>query len=112
MASSPRVEKLQFDSAWVEHVPPERIPHILSELANVQAALAARLAMAPPAAPAPADLVDAPALAKRLGVPESHVRTLQRAGAIPSRRIGKYVRFNVVDVEAALTARPQRDRRS
>jgi excisionase family DNA binding protein len=32
-------------------------------------------------------------LAERLGVPESWVRTEERAGRIPSVRLGKYVRF-------------------
>ena len=92
---------------WANNLPVELVPKVLSQLAALQAALAARLAMAP-RQPAALDdaLVDAPTLAKRLGVPESHVRTLQRTGAIPHVRVGvKYVRFCVAEVEAALAAK-------
>jgi excisionase family DNA binding protein len=44
-------------------------------------------------------------LAERLGVPESWVRTEERAGRIPSVRLGKYVRFKLRDVERTLAAR-------
>lgn len=95
-----------FDSEWVDRLPAEQIPKTLNQLAAVQSRLAARLAMMPQRGVASHDaLVDAPTLAKRLGVPESHIRTLQRSGAIPSIKIGaKYVRFRVADVEAALKA--------
>lgn len=88
--------------AWAASLPAERVPQVLAQLAALQTALAARLAAAP--APATDDiLVDAPECARRLGVPESHIRTLQRAGAIPSVRVGaKYIRFRIADVEAAL----------
>jgi excisionase family DNA binding protein len=44
-------------------------------------------------------------LAERLGVPESWVRTEERAGRIPSVRLGRYVRFKLSDVEHALAER-------
>jgi excisionase family DNA binding protein len=44
-------------------------------------------------------------LAKRLGVPESWVRTEERAGRIPSVRLGKYVRFKLSAVERVLAER-------
>jgi len=53
----------------------------------------------------PEELLDAGQLAQRLNVPESWVRTEQRAGRIPCRRLGKYVRFILNDVERALAER-------
>jgi excisionase family DNA binding protein len=47
-------------------------------------------------------LLDAKAVAERLGVPESWVRESARAGAIPHVRLGRYVRFDLADVEAWL----------
>lgn len=47
-------------------------------------------------------LVNAGALAAHLDVPESWVRTEERAGRIPSVRMGKYVRFSIAEVEAKL----------
>jgi excisionase family DNA binding protein len=44
-------------------------------------------------------------LADRLGVPESWVRTEERAKRIPSVRLGKYVRFRWPDVDRALSAK-------
>jgi excisionase family DNA binding protein len=50
-------------------------------------------------------LLKACELAERLGVPESWVRTEERAGRIPSVRLGKYVRFRLRDIERALAER-------
>jgi excisionase family DNA binding protein len=50
-------------------------------------------------------LLAADELAERLGVPESWVRSGERAGRIPSVRLGKYVRFKPSDVEQALAQR-------
>jgi excisionase family DNA binding protein len=44
-------------------------------------------------------LLDAKAVADRLGVPESWVRESARSGAIPHVRLGRYVRFDLADVE-------------
>ena len=44
-------------------------------------------------------LLDAKAIAERLGVPESWVRESARSGAIPHVRLGRYVRFDLDDVE-------------
>jgi excisionase family DNA binding protein len=49
-------------------------------------------------------LLDAKAVAERLGVPESWVRESARSGAIPHVRLGRYVRFDLADVEAWLEA--------
>ena len=47
-------------------------------------------------------LVDATAVADRLGVPKSWVLESARSGSIPHVRLGRYVRFDVVDVDAWL----------
>jgi excisionase family DNA binding protein len=44
-------------------------------------------------------LVDAGAVADRLGVPVSWVRESARSGAIPCVRLGRYVRFDLDDVD-------------
>jgi excisionase family DNA binding protein len=49
------------------------------------------------------ELLTAGELAQQLNVPESWVRSEQRAGRIPYKRLGKYVRFNRKDVEGALS---------
>lgn len=41
-------------------------------------------------------------MTERLGVPASWVRQSARSGAIPCVRLGRYVRFDLVDVEAWL----------
>ena len=44
-------------------------------------------------------LLDAKEIAERLGVPESWVRESARSGAIPHLLLGRYVRFDLADVE-------------
>jgi excisionase family DNA binding protein len=44
-------------------------------------------------------LLDAQEVATRLGVPETWVRESARSGAIPHVRLGRYVRFDLDDVE-------------
>jgi hypothetical protein len=51
------------------------------------------------------NLLRAGELAERLNVPESWVRTEERARCIPSIRLGKYVRFKLNDVERTLAER-------
>jgi excisionase family DNA binding protein len=43
-------------------------------------------------------------VADRLGVPVSWVRESARSGAIPCVRLGRYVRFDLADVEAWVEA--------
>ena len=50
-------------------------------------------------------LLTAGQLAERLNLPESWVRSEERAGRIPSLRLGKYVRFRRRDIERALAER-------
>jgi excisionase family DNA binding protein len=77
-----------------------------SELAALLAAIAARLATAdiapPPAAVGAESLLTAKQMAERLNVPESKVRSEQRAGHIPCVMVGRYVRFDPNAVQAAL----------
>ena len=54
---------------------------------------------------APSGLLDAPQLAKLLGVPESWVREQARLGNLPSFRLGHYVRFRPEEVERYLAER-------
>jgi excisionase family DNA binding protein len=44
-------------------------------------------------------LLDAAAIAERLGVPKSWVLESARSGAMPCVRLGRYVRFDVGDVD-------------
>ena len=44
-------------------------------------------------------LLNAEEVAERLGVPTTWVREQTRAGAIPCIRLGRYVRYDAVDVE-------------
>src|SRR5690242_18665889 len=99
---------------WANSLPADRIPAALTEiaakqsaLAAVEAALAARLHQGGSnrSGGATSGLIDARALAIRLGVHESFVRTAARAGKIPSVRIGRYVRFDPTAVIEALADR-------
>jgi len=47
-------------------------------------------------------LLTASQLAKQLNLPESWLRTKERTGHIPGVRAGRYVRYRLADVEAAL----------
>jgi excisionase family DNA binding protein len=92
------------DHVWATRLPVDQIPGALCGLAALSAVLAARLTAEKPAPPAAASieaLVDAPEMAKRLGVAESWVRTEQRAGRLPFLRLGRYIRFRPAEVIAA-----------
>jgi excisionase family DNA binding protein len=47
-------------------------------------------------------LLTAGQLSEQLNVPESWIRSEQRAGRIPARYLGRYVRFKRSEVDAAL----------
>jgi excisionase family DNA binding protein len=55
-------------------------------------------------------LVDAQVVADRLAVPVSWVREQTRSGAIPHLRLGRYVRFDLDDVDAWLAGCKQAGR--
>ena len=44
-------------------------------------------------------LLDAAAIAERLGVPKTWVLESARSGVMPCVRLGRYVRFDLADVE-------------
>jgi excisionase family DNA binding protein len=44
-------------------------------------------------------LLDAAAIAERLGVPKTWVLESARSGSMPCVRLGRYVRFDLADVE-------------
>ncbi|MGC2459384.1 MAG: helix-turn-helix domain-containing protein [Steroidobacteraceae bacterium] len=95
-------------AAWASSLPLDQIPSVL-------ALLASRLVSEGPVrsdmkhyganGPKSESLLTAGQLAERLNVPESWVRSEQRARRIPSQHLGKYVRFKLGDVERALAER-------
>ncbi len=94
-----------LDAAVVE-APTAEIPDVIDLLAAVQAKLLARLAApAPPVGPS-AVPIDAEAAAVALNVPVSQIYALARQKRIPVLRIGKYVRFDLAAVRAALAEVP------
>jgi excisionase family DNA binding protein len=55
-------------------------------------------------------LVDAATIAEQLAVPKSWVLESARSGAIPCVRLGRYVRFDMDDVQAWLESCKQSGR--
>jgi excisionase family DNA binding protein len=95
---------------WTRRIPVDQIPSVLAFLSArlLAEGSASRNSEHNCAGARDAEkLLMADELAERLGVPESWVRSEQRAGRIPSVRLGKYVRFRLSDVERAL-AQPAR----
>ena len=93
---------------WARRIPVDQIPGILAFLSArlLAEAYAVRDSKDNGAGARHEEkLLTARELAERLGVPESWVRTEERAGRIPSVRLGKYVRFKLSDVERALAER-------
>jgi len=84
-----------------------------SRLAVVEGALVARL-LALQAQPAPPEdaLLDMPAVARMLCIPESKARELGRCGGLPTVQVGKYVRVSRRALEAFMAdANARVDRR-
>jgi hypothetical protein len=92
------------DLTWVRSLSLKCVPGALAAVAALQAALAARLLECDDT-PHSSELLDAAAMAARLCVPETWLRTKERTGHIPGVRIGRYVRFRPTDVERALSER-------
>jgi excisionase family DNA binding protein len=94
---------------WARHIPVDQLPSVLVLLAG--RLLTERAAgrdsehNGSSARRSEEKLLTAAELAERLNVPESWVRTEERAGRIPSVRLGKYVRFKLSDVERTLAER-------
>jgi excisionase family DNA binding protein len=93
---------------WARHIPLDQVPRLL-------AFLSARLLAESHSSRSCAHdresrrdaekLLTAGQLAERLALPESWVRSEERAGRIASVRLGKYVRFRLSDVERGLAQR-------
>jgi excisionase family DNA binding protein len=94
-------------AAWARRITVDQIPSVLVFLAArlVAEGYSDRNSEHAASAPESEKLLTAGELAECLGVPESWVRTEERAGRIPSVRLGKYVRFKLRDVERTLAAR-------
>ena len=93
---------------WARRIPVDQIPPVLAFLAArlVAEGSASRQHKQKEGSAADAEkLLTAGELAARLSVPESWVRTEERAGRIPGLRPGRYVRFRLSDVEQALAER-------
>jgi excisionase family DNA binding protein len=92
------------DTRWAVSLPIDSVPAAIAALAALQGVLAARMLEHESNAPGnvPCELIDAPALAARLGVAVSNVRSAARSGRIPSVRIGRYVRFDAAAVRQSL----------
>jgi excisionase family DNA binding protein len=93
---------------WARRIPVDQIPGVLAFLSArlLAEGYANRDSEATGASVRDAaKLLTAHELAERLGVPESWVRTEERARQVPSVRLGKYVRFKLSDVEHALAER-------
>jgi excisionase family DNA binding protein len=103
-----RLDPLIRDMELTNTLTGEQVVAVLAELhveqarlTTIEGALVTRL-LALQAQPPPAEdaLLDMPAVARLLGVPESRARELGRRGELPTTRIGKYVRVSRVAIEA------------
>ncbi len=93
---------------WARRVPVDQISSVLALLAArlvSEGRLPRDMQREGANGPGSESLLTAGQLGQRLNVPESWVRTEQRAGRIPCKRLGKYVRFKLGDVERALAER-------
>lgn len=111
MSAVPTLDQIAADPRTVANLSEAAVKVRLAQCSIVQGALTARLLNAQPSETVLATkdpLVGAPEMARRLGVPESWIRTEQRAGRIPCVMLGRYVRFRPSEVERALAERNAR----
>ncbi len=82
------------------------LPALIAMLASATAHAQLRLSTPPPPLRSEAgpELHDASEIARRLGVPEHFVYESARRGRLPSVRVGRYVRFRLEEVRAAIAA--------
>jgi excisionase family DNA binding protein len=94
-------------TGWAQRIPVERIPSVLTLLSArlIQEMACVERREQNLGTPNSEELLTASQLGKRLNVPESWVRSEQRADRIPSVRLGRYVRFRPSEVDAALARR-------
>jgi excisionase family DNA binding protein len=88
--------------AAIAAVPEQDIATVIGELERIKLALSARLT-APEAARDNGDglqWIEAAEVARRWSLPEPYVYELARRRELPSKKLGKYVRFAVRDVQA------------
>jgi excisionase family DNA binding protein len=108
-ANQARMNEVANDSimGWAERIPVECIPRVLTFLSArlLQEKALAEKREQTAVTPSSEELLTAGQLGQRLGVPESWVRSEQRAGRIPSVRLGRYVRFRPSDVDDAIARR-------
>jgi|HubBroStandDraft_6_1064221.scaffolds.fasta_scaffold430648_2 hypothetical protein len=100
----PGLDDVVFNLEPLLSCPTEKIPLALAALSAAQAQLCARLLSASASARESASpgLVDAPELARQLDLPESWIRSRARSGRLPTVRAGRYYRFDVAAVRAAM----------
>jgi excisionase family DNA binding protein len=80
------------------------LPDVIGEIAAAQARAMARLTAAPAPAPASTAMMSAEEIAAALGVKASAVLEWARAGKIPVAKFGRFSRFDLAAVRAALEA--------
>lgn len=87
-------------------VPVEQMPSMLIQLAALQSALAARLAIPPAVSEpqAPGKLVTAEVVGEAMSMRTDRVYELARTRRIPSIRIGRAMRFDLQAVRDALSS--------
>jgi excisionase family DNA binding protein len=93
---------------WAKRIPVHQIPLVLAFLSArllTEYGSSCTCEHSDESARDAGNLLTAGEVAERLGVPESWVRTEERAGRIPGVRLGKYVRFKLSDVERTLAER-------
>jgi excisionase family DNA binding protein len=93
---------------WARRVPVDQIPPILAFLSArplAESHSSRSCVHNGESARHAENLLTAGELAERLNLPESWVRSEERAGRIASVRLGKYVRFRLSDVERDLAER-------
>jgi excisionase family DNA binding protein len=101
-------ERKDATMEWAKRVPVDQIPGVLVFLAGrlLAESHADHNNESSGSAAESEKLLTAGELAERLSLPESWIRSEERAGRIPGIRAGKYVRFKLTDVERALGERP------
>jgi excisionase family DNA binding protein len=93
---------------WVRRIPVDQIPCVLAFLSArllAEGVSSHSCEHNGESARDAENLLTAGELAERLSLRESWVRTEERAGRIPSVRLGRYVRFRLSAIERALADR-------
>lgn len=94
--------------ALVGAVPVDELPTIVAELAGLQALALVRIGSAhggPRSGDTPPRRQTASEVADALGVEASAIYDWARKGRIPSERYGRFVRFELAEVRAALNSK-------